>query len=90
MDLHRITTEYIDSEDRIRLTGQLASGDTVVLWLTQRLLNRLVPHLRHPGQADRNSRRTPAARPARPGCSQKGVCGQDGIIYTKYGSGPYE
>jgi len=45
MDLHRITTEYIDSEDRIRLTGQLASGDTVVLWLTQRLLNRLVPHL---------------------------------------------
>lgn len=43
--LQRITTEYIEREDRIRLSGQLAQGDTVVLWLTQRLVNRLVPHL---------------------------------------------
>ncbi|WP_435751613.1 hypothetical protein [Thauera sp. AutoDN2] len=43
--LQRITTEYIDQEDRIRLTGELAQGDTVVLWLTQRLMNRLVAHL---------------------------------------------
>lgn len=43
--LERLTTEYVESEDRIRLSGQLAQGDTVVLWLTQRLLNRLVPHL---------------------------------------------
>ena len=43
--LQRITTEYIDREDRIRLTGELAAGTVVVLWLTQRLVNRLVPHL---------------------------------------------
>lgn len=42
--LQRITTEYIEAEDRIRLAGE-ADEKTVVLWLTQRLLNRLVPHL---------------------------------------------
>lgn len=41
----RCTTEYIDAEDRVRLCAELANGDTVVLWLTQRLLNHLVPHL---------------------------------------------
>lgn len=44
-NLQRITTDYIALEDRIRLTGALSSGDTVVLWLTQRLLTCLVPHL---------------------------------------------
>lgn len=44
-DLQRITTEYIDIEDRIRLAGPLVSQAIVALWLTQRLLNRLVPHL---------------------------------------------
>lgn len=43
--LQRFTTEYVELEDRIRVSGELANGDTVVLWLTQRLLNRLVPHL---------------------------------------------
>lgn len=43
--LQRLTTEYIDAEDRIRLAGEDSQGQTVVLWLTQRLLNRLVPHL---------------------------------------------
>lgn len=50
--LHRLTTEYVETEDRIRITGELShSADdagpapTVVLWLTQRLLNRLLPHL---------------------------------------------
>jgi len=43
--LQRITTEYVECEDRLRLSGELANGDTVVLWLTQRLVNRLVPHL---------------------------------------------
>lgn len=42
--LQRITTEYIEAEDRIRLAGE-AGENTVVLWLTQRLLNRLVPYL---------------------------------------------
>ncbi len=43
--LKRITTAYVELEDRIRLTGELANGDTEVLWLTQRLVNRLVPYL---------------------------------------------
>ena len=43
--LQRCTTEYVECEDRIRLAGELASGATVVLWLTQRLMNRLAPHL---------------------------------------------
>lgn len=40
--LQRITTEYIDLEDRVRLSGEAASGVSVSLWLTQRLLGRLV------------------------------------------------
>ena len=40
--LQRCTTEYVECEDRIRLAGELASGATVVLWLTQRLMNRLI------------------------------------------------
>jgi hypothetical protein len=43
--LQRITTEYSEAEDRIRLAGEDAQGQTVVLWLTLRLLNRLIPHL---------------------------------------------
>lgn len=43
--LHRITTEYSEAEDRLRLAGEDAHGQTVVLWLTQRLLGRLLPHL---------------------------------------------
>lgn len=51
--LSRLTTEYVEAEDRIRITGELPahagedSPRTVVLWLTQRLLNRLLPHLLH-------------------------------------------
>ena len=44
MQLQRITTEYLDTEDRIRLCAESAPNQTVVLWLTQRLLHRLVPH----------------------------------------------
>ena len=40
--LKRITTQYIPFEDRIRLTGSNEGGATLILWLTQRLLNRLV------------------------------------------------
>ena len=43
--LQRITTEYVEVEDRVRLTGEIEAADTVVLWLTRRLLDRLVPHL---------------------------------------------
>lgn len=43
--LQRVTTEYVDTEDRLRLSGELPGGQTQVLWLTQRLIERLVPHL---------------------------------------------
>lgn len=44
-DLQRLTTEFIDSEDRFRLAGVSADGTVVTLWLTRRLLDRLIPHL---------------------------------------------
>ncbi len=43
--LERITTEYIDTEDRIRLSGEVGNDVPVVIWLTQRLLQRLLPML---------------------------------------------
>lgn len=44
-ELQRVTTEYVVTEDRIRLSGATADERTVVLWLTQRLLNLLAPQL---------------------------------------------
>ena len=44
-ELQRVTTEYVAVEDRIRLSGEAADGATLVLWLTQRLLNLLAPSL---------------------------------------------
>lgn len=43
--LERITCEYIDVEDRIRLSGEVALASPVVIWLTQRILKRLIPAL---------------------------------------------
>ena len=44
-EITRITTEYVDLEDRIRLAGETPDGASLILWLPQRLLNRLVPVL---------------------------------------------
>ncbi len=44
-DLQRMTSEYIDTEDRIRLRGQVRESEVVLIWFTQRLLTRLLPHL---------------------------------------------
>ncbi|HJV43436.1 hypothetical protein [Caulobacter sp.] len=44
-ELQRVTTQYVAAEDRMRLSGETADGATVVLWLTQRLLNLLAPQL---------------------------------------------
>ncbi|ADG11970.1 hypothetical protein B7G68_18140 [Caulobacter segnis] len=44
-ELHRVTTQYVVTEDRLRLSGETAGGETVVLWLTQRMLNMLIPRL---------------------------------------------
>ncbi len=43
--LQRITTDYVEKEDRIRLTGELTNDNTLVLWFTRRLLDRVVPYL---------------------------------------------
>jgi len=43
--LQRLTTEYIDSEDRFRLSGDVADAAPVVMWMTQRLFLRIVPPL---------------------------------------------
>ena len=54
-EIQRMTTEYVEAEDRIRISGEcnLTVGDppssenneVTVLWLTQRLLCRLIPHV---------------------------------------------
>lgn len=43
--LERLTTEYVSVEDRIRLTGLTPDGRAITLWITQRLLGMLLPHL---------------------------------------------
>ncbi len=45
MRLARLTTEYMPGEDRLRLAGETGPDQAVVLWLTRRLLERLLPHL---------------------------------------------
>ena len=41
----RFTTEYIETEDRIRLSIETATQASAVIWLSQRLMQRLVPVL---------------------------------------------
>jgi hypothetical protein len=41
----RFTTEFIDFEDRMRISTELPGQQVAVLWLTRRLLDRLVEHL---------------------------------------------
>lgn len=43
--INRLTTRFVDLEDRIQVTGATATGRSVTLWLPQRLLNRVVPAL---------------------------------------------
>jgi hypothetical protein len=43
--LQRVTIEYIAQEDRIRLSGQRAEARPLAIWLTRRLLDRLMPEL---------------------------------------------
>lgn len=45
MRLTRLTTEYVPDEDRVRLAGETGPERAVVMWLTRRLLDRLLPHL---------------------------------------------
>lgn len=41
----RFTTRYLPSEDRVQLMLELPEEKVQVLWLTRRLLNRMLPHL---------------------------------------------
>lgn len=41
----RFTTRYEMTEDRIKLLLELSENEVQILWLTRRLLNRMVPHL---------------------------------------------
>jgi len=43
--LERITTCYVLPEDRVRITGSAALGEVQCVWLTQRMLGRLLPVL---------------------------------------------
>lgn len=43
--LQKATTEFVPEEDRLLLSGQMEDGERVGLWLTQRLLGRLVQPL---------------------------------------------
>lgn len=43
--ISRITTQYSEVEDRIRLSGELPDETAVVFWMTHRLVARLVPVL---------------------------------------------
>lgn len=44
-NIKSITTEYIAADDRIRVSALLEDNRTVVLWLTQRLLGKLIGEL---------------------------------------------
>lgn len=44
-NMARVTTRYDSGQDRFSLAGELPQGLPVVLWLTQRLLLRLLPPL---------------------------------------------
>lgn len=53
-ELTRVTVHYVPQEDRVRLSGRTTDQRVVALWLTQRLLSRLLvrlfPLLQPPGQ----------------------------------------
>jgi len=41
----RLTTEYIKTEDRIRICGEISGDTTVTMWLTRPLCSLFLPHL---------------------------------------------
>lgn len=44
-NLKKVTSEFIETEDRIRLSALNTDNNTIAFWLTQRLLSRLISHL---------------------------------------------
>lgn len=45
MEIEKLTTRYDENQDRICVDGQSTSGEVATLWLTNRLLLRLLPQL---------------------------------------------
>lgn len=43
--VRRFTTEYVGTEDRLRLALERGDGSIATLWLTRRLVRRLVVHI---------------------------------------------
>ncbi|GIT23616.1 MAG: hypothetical protein CM1200mP40_32980 [Gammaproteobacteria bacterium] len=43
--LKKVTSEFVEAEDRFRLSALTTEDKAVAFWLTQRLLTRLVSHL---------------------------------------------
>jgi hypothetical protein len=56
----RFTTEFIDYEDRLRVSTELPDNQVAVLWLTRRLFDRLVSHLA--GLLERETAQAPVAQ----------------------------
>jgi len=74
--LKRITTRYDQAEDRLRLDGRLNGEATLSLWLTQRLMIRLVRHLtrwldRQELPAEPSARPDPLAHSTKQGFAQQ-------------------
>lgn len=44
-ELTRVTVHYVPEEDRVRMSGHTTDNQVVALWLTQRLLSRLLVRL---------------------------------------------
>ena len=42
-NLRKLSTEYVVSEDRIRIIGESQGSEPVVIWMTNRLASRAVP-----------------------------------------------
>jgi hypothetical protein len=51
-NLSRVTTQYIDNEDRLRILGESSEGKICEIWLSHRLLDRLVNNLLSNVQTD--------------------------------------
>ena len=43
--ISKLTTQYLPAEDRIRISARRSDDVVVVLWLTRRLADRLIPNL---------------------------------------------
>lgn len=43
--IKRMTTEFIEGEDRLRISGEIDNAPPVMMWLTQRLAGRLLSPL---------------------------------------------